>query len=106
MGKAEYKLISPSFLVWILVCMLFLHYFDKNEKTSEDIENHSMINSDPKKYWTGAFHISQQIKTSGYPLVAGEGRRYTFLYPRLLACKLFTVIDSRLGILQKDNKKL
>ena len=82
---AVFEVLFISFLIWFLTCILYLHYFDRYEVTTDDVENHAMIKSDPGKYWAETSNVVRQIQTGVNPMVTGNPDVAHILYKKCLA---------------------
>ena len=77
-------LVLLGFFLSILVSINYVSKFDNYEISSDDFENHSMVKSDPLKFWIDAEKINNQIKEGKTYLETGSEYRTPYLPPRTI----------------------
>ena len=73
-----------GFFLSILVSANYVSKFDNYEISSDDFENHSMVKSDIKKFWTAAEEINSQIKEGKTYFETGSEYRIPYLPSRTI----------------------
>ena len=82
--KSIYLLILFGLFCSILLTNYYLLKYDKYEISSDEKENHSMIKSDPLKFWGQAIKIKEQLQSGQNYLLTGEEYRVSYLPPRII----------------------